>query len=127
MSSCTFYTLFLTPCVLYQCLKARIPASLQTLLTNKSTINNQKHYEVKSYEKESNSIFLFLMQRYDEKQSIPRKTIKSSSTCIDKLLDLGQIGEKLSKSVQKSDKNLVVSFFFPYLCSVKGITFLPLK
>ena len=50
--------------------------------------------------KKTNFYFLFLMQRYGEKQSIPRKTPDSSQTCMDKRLNLGQIAEICSKLVQ---------------------------
>jgi len=51
------------------------------------------------------------MQSYGEFQQIPRKTIKSSSTCMDKRLDFGQIGENTSKFVQKSGNNWLFHFY----------------
>jgi len=43
---------------------------------------------------------LLLMQSYDDFHSIPRIFTDSSPTCMDKCLNLGQIGEKASKNVQ---------------------------
>jgi hypothetical protein len=42
------------------------------------------------------------MQRYNDFGKIPRKFPDSSPTCVDKSLNLGQIGEIASKSVQCS-------------------------
>ena len=43
---------------------------------------------------------LLLMQSYDDFHSIPRIFTDSSPTCMDKRLNLGQIGEKDQKVVQ---------------------------
>ena len=48
------------------------------------------------------SIFLFLMQSYDDSKQIPRNFPESSQTCMDKRLTFGQIAEICSKLVQKS-------------------------
>ena len=49
------------------------------------------------------SIFLFLMQSYDDSKQFPRKFTDSSPTCVDKRLILGQIVKILSKNVQCSE------------------------
>jgi hypothetical protein len=46
---------------------------------------------------------MFLMQSYGEISPIPRNFSNSSPTCVDKSLNLGQIGEIASKSVQCSE------------------------
>ena len=46
------------------------------------------------------------MQSYDDYQMIPRNSAKSSSTCVDKHPDYGQIGENDQKVVH-------------YLCHVR--------
>jgi len=43
---------------------------------------------------------LLLMQSYDDYLSIPKNISDSSSTCMDKRLNLGQIGERAPKVVQ---------------------------
>jgi hypothetical protein len=48
--------------------------------------------------------FCFQKQSYDDKLQLPRKTIISSSTCMDKHPIFGQIEENVSIFVQKSKK-----------------------
>ena len=43
---------------------------------------------------------LFLMQSYDDSKQIPRFFTDSSTTCVDKRMNLGQIREKVQKVVQ---------------------------
>ena len=62
--------------------------------------------------KKKTNFYLFLiLQRYGEKQLIPRKMLDSSQTCVDKHLIFGQNGENYSKLVQKTKKNLEYSDF----------------
>ena len=50
--------------------------------------------------KKKTSIFILLMQSYDDSKQFPRNFTDSSPTCMDKRQNLGQIAEKDQKVVQ---------------------------
>ena len=66
---------------------------------------------------------LLLMQSYDDSQQFPRNFTDSSPTCMDKRLNLGQIGENGVEFVQTCASLMSFSYFI-HICGTVYLSFL---